>query len=280
MFLRMLLYCALCGLFLSWSGHSGGGHLMGWWWLQGMVLTAGVFPIVHFGSSNFLKRLAAVWLVLVLVSGFSTWLEGRIYLPLAEWNRPHALLASLVLYTIVAVVIAALAGLFELVASDGSDPMTRDADGIVLVMLAGGLVYVVCHWMFGAIFFRYFTHSFYNSVAELKIGLEGATSLGFRLALIEFGRGALMALAVVPAVAIMRVDRLKSAIISGVVLWVAGGLALQVAPNDIVPQHLRWLYTWQILCQSFPIGFITAWIMRKDAEPVEEPIAQAASTNA
>ena len=44
MFLRMLLYCALCGLFLSWGGHNGGGHLMRWWWLQGMVLTAGLFP--------------------------------------------------------------------------------------------------------------------------------------------------------------------------------------------------------------------------------------------
>jgi hypothetical protein len=280
-FLRMLLYCALCGLFLSWGGHNGGGHLMGWWWLQGMVLTAGVFPIVHFGPANFLRRLAAVWMVLVLVSGFSTWLEGRVYLPLADWNQSHALIADLLLYTILAVVIAGVAGLFELVAEIGPAPETRDADGIVLVMLAGGIVYLICHWVFGAIFFRYSTHSFYSSVLELKVGIEGASSLGARLHLIEFGRGALMALAVVPAIAIMRVTRMKAAILAGSVLWIAGGLALQIAPNPIIPQHLRWLYTWQILLQNFPVGFVTAWIMRKTGEPaVEELQEQAASTTA
>jgi hypothetical protein len=246
-----------------------------------MVLTAGLFPIVHFGPANFLRRLAAVWMVLVLVSGFSTWLEGRVYLPLADWNQAHALMAGLLLYTIVAVVIAGLADLFELVAADGELPATRDADGIVLVMLAGGIVYLVCHWVFGALFFRYSTHSFYSSVLELRVGMEGAISLGTRLHIIEFGRGALMALAVVPAIAIMRVDRMKAAILAGSVLWIAGGLALQIAPNPIIPQHLRWLYTWQILLQNFPVGFITAWIMRKTAEPAaEEPQVQAASTTA
>ena len=277
----MLLYCALCGLFLSWGGHNGGGHLMGWWWIQGIVLTAGVFPIVHFGPANFLRRFASVWMVLALVSGFSTWLEGRVYLPLADWNQPQALMASILLYTILAVVIAGLAGLFELVADDGESPVTRDADGIVLVMLAGGIVYLACHWVFGALFLRYSTRSFYSSVLELKVGMDGARSLGARLHIIEFGRGALMALAVVPAIALMRVDRVKAAILAGSVLWIAGGLALQIAPNPIIPQHLRWLYTWQILFQNFPVGFVTAWIMRKTAEPAaEEPQVQAASTTA
>jgi hypothetical protein len=277
----MLLYCALCGLFLSWGGHNGGGHLMGWWWLQGMVLTAGVFPIVHFAPANFLRRFASVWMVLALVSGFSTWLEGRVYLPLADWNQPHALMASLLLYTILAVVIAGLAGLFELVAEKGEAPQTRDADGIVLVMLAGGIVYLICHWVFGALFFRYSSHAFYSSVLELKVGMDAVHQLGVRLYVIEFGRGALMALAVVPAIALMRVDRMKAAILAGSVLWIAGGLALQIAPNPIIPQHLRWLYTWQILLQNFPVGFVTAWIMRKTAEPAtEEPQVQAASTTA
>ncbi len=280
MFLRMLLYCVLCGLFLSWGGHDGGGHLMSWWWLQGIVLTAGLFPIVHFGAANFLRRLASVWMLLVLVSCFSTWLEGRVYLPLADSSRPKILMAGFLLYTILAVVIAGLAGLFDLVAADGESPETRDADGIVVVMLAGGVVYLLCHWMFGALFFRYFTHSYYSSVLELKVGLDGVRQMGSRLAIIEFGRGALMALAVVPAIAIMRVDRTKSAIIAGLVLWIAGGLALQIAPNPIIPQHLRWLYTWQILLQNFPVGFITAWVMRKTAEPAEEPTPQAASTTA
>ena len=280
MFLRMLLYCALCGLFLSWGGHDGGGHLMAWWWLQGIVLTAGVFPIVHFGPTNFLRRLAAVWMVLFLVSCFTTWLEGRVYLPLAESSRPNVLMAGFLLYTILAVVIAGLAGLFELVTTDGQTPETRDAEGIILVMLAGGLAYLVCHWIFGALFFRYFTHPYYKSVLEMRVGMEGATNLGNRIRLIEFGRGALMALAVVPAIAIMRVDRVKSAIIAGAILWIASGLALQIAPDPIIPQHLRWLYTWQTLLQNFPVGFITAWIMRKSAEPAEEPTVQAASTSA
>ena len=281
MFLRMLLYCALCGLFLSWGGHNSGGHLMGWWWLQGIVLTAGIFPIVHFGPANFLRRFASVWMVLALVSGFTTWLEGRVYVPLAEWNQPHPLMSGFLLYTIMAVVIAGLAGLFELVAEDGEAPETRDADGIVLVMLAGGIVYLVCHWVFGALFFRYSTHSFYSSVLELKVGMDAVHQLGARLYVIEFGRGALMALAVVPAIALMRVDRMKAAILAGSVLWIAGGLALQIAPNPIIPQHLRWLYTWQILLQNFPVGFVTAWIMRKTAEPAaEEPQVQAASTTA
>ena len=70
MSLRMLLYCALCGLFLSWGGHGEGGHVMASWWMLGIVLTAGVFPIVHFGPSNFLRRMAAVWMALVLVAVF------------------------------------------------------------------------------------------------------------------------------------------------------------------------------------------------------------------
>ena len=89
-----------------------------------------------------------------------------------------------------------------------------------------------------------------------------------------------MALAVVPAVALMRVDRVKAAIIAGSVLWIAGGLGPQIVPNTIIPQHLRWIQTWQTLLQNFPVGFVTAWIMRKTAEPAAEPQPQAASTTA
>jgi len=80
--------------------------------------------------------------------------------------------------------------------------------------------------VFGALFFRYSTHSFYSSVLELKVGMDAVHQLGARLYVIEFGRGALMALAVVPAIALMRVDRMKAAILAGSVLWIAGGLAL------------------------------------------------------
>ncbi len=280
MSLRMLLYCALCGLFLSWGGHGEGGHVMASWWMLGIVLTAGVFPVVHFGPTNFLRRMAAVWMVLVLVAVFVTWLEGRVYLPLAEWNQSAALIGHFLLYTVFALVIAGLAELFGLVAEAGETPATRDADGIVLVMLAGGIVYLVCHWIFGALFYRYFTNTYYTSVLELKVGLEGASKLGWRLGLIEFGRGALMALAVVPAVATMRVDRMKAAIIAGSVLWIAGGLGPQIVPNAIVPQHLRWIQTWQTLLQNFPVGFTTVWIMRKIEESEPEPTPQAASTTA
>ena len=89
-----------------------------------------------------------------------------------------------------------------------------------------------------------------------------------------------MALAVVPAVATMRVDRMKAAIVAGSVLWIAGGLGPQIVPNAIVPQHLRWIQTWQTLLQNFPVGFITVWIMRKIEEPEPEPTPQAASTTA
>ena len=211
---------------------------------------------------------------------FVTWLEGRVYLPLADWNQSTVLLEHILLYSVFALVIAGLAELFGLVAETGKIPASRDADGIVLVMLAGGVLYLICHWAFTALFYRYFTHNYYSTILELKVGVEATQRLGWRLALIEFGRGALMALAVVPAVALMRVDRVKAAIIAGSVLWIAGGLGPQMVPNTIIPQHLRWIQTWQTLLQNFPVGFVTAWIMRKTAEPAAEPQPQAASTTA
>ena len=79
--------------------------------------------------------------------------------------------------------------------------------------------------------------------AVLSGGADLARSMGLEFWLIELARGVLMTLAVVPAIYTLRMRRWPAAIAVGVLVWVVGGLAPLIVPNELLGPTQRFIHT-------------------------------------
>jgi hypothetical protein len=159
-------------------------------------------------------------------------------------------------YTIVSAILAALASLLRLPRASGYSVKLRPPAALVMMVLAAGLVYVLFYLVFGGITYQFFTRQYYPD-AVTKVA-----PLGLWFWAIELGRGVLMALAVLPVICTLRMNRMNSAIAVGLLLWVTGGLALLIPPNPFMGSAQRFIHTIEILTQNFPLGFAATLLMR------------------
>ena len=117
-------------------------------------------------------------------------------------------------------------------------------------VLVSGLAYVVFYLVFGGITFFWFTKRYYPQAQQM------AEALGIWLWVIQFGRGVLMTLAVLPAIYTLRMRRWPAAVAIGVLLWVVGGLAPLVVPNAMMVPRARAIHIVEILTQNFCLGVV------------------------
>ena len=252
--LRVILYCLLGGLPMLIAA-TGAGHA-GWWWLSGVVMAAAFVPVALFGPRRLLGQLAVIAPVLLIVTAFCTWTEAWVFAPSFRQHAVRNLVGSTVMYLIVVVVLAALAAGLKMTRQSDQAVPHRSIPTAALMVLAGGIAYTIYYLIFGAITYQFFTKGYYPEAEQI------ARQLGLWFWGMQIGRGALMTLAVLPVIYTLRLSRWQTAIVVGLLIWVAGGLAPLLVPNDLMGTRQRIIHIVEIFTQNAALGFTVALLLR------------------
>jgi len=251
---RIVFYCLLGGLPITFAA-LGAGHF-GWWWLSGIVLTAAFVPVALYGPRTALRQFGAIAPVLAIITALCTWSEALVFVPAFRQRAARDLAGSLVMYLIVAAVLAALAWGLNLTKVPDCTVEHRSPVSAIALVAVCGVAYVLYYLIFGAITYQFFTKGYYPEAAQV------ARNLGIWFWAIQIGRGALMTLAVVPAIYTLRMNRWQTAIAMGVLIWVAGGLAPLLVPNAFMGTTQRVIHVVEILTQNASLGITAGWLLR------------------
>lgn len=244
--LRIALYCLLGGIPLT-IASQGAGHFV-WWWISGMLMAASFVPVALFGPKRALGHFGAVLPVLLIVTVLCLWSEGLIFVPGYTKYARSVLIGSVVMYSIFAAVLAVLAALLKLSKPGGQGLSHRPVVSAAFMILLSGFAYLVYYLVFGAITFQFFTKGYYPEAQQ------AVARLGLWFWAIQLARGVLMTLAVVPIIYTLRMKRWHAAVAVGSILWITGGVAPLVVPNELMGATQRFIHTVEIFTQNFSLG--------------------------
>jgi len=251
---RVILYCLLGGLPLTIAA-LGAGHFP-WWWLSGILMAGSFVPIALFGPRTALGQFAVMAPALMIVTVLCTWSEAVLFFPKFREQETRDLFSSIVMYLILGGVLAVLARLLKLSKATDLPVMHRSFVGATSAVILSGLAYVLYYLVFGAITYQFFTKGYYpdaqQSVARLGLWFWG----------IQLARGLLMTLAVLPVILTLRMKRWHAAIVVGLLIWILGGLALLVVPNELLGSTQRLIHTVEIFTQNFSLGVTAVLLFR------------------
>lgn len=251
---RVVLYCLLGGVPLIIAA-LGAGHIP-WWWLSGILFAASFVPVALFGPRTALGQFAVIAPVLLIVTVLCTWSEALLFVPQFSQHAARDLLGSIIMYSILAAVLAILTRLLRLSQSTELPVTHRSLLGAVAAVLVSGLAYVLYYLVFGAITYQFFTKGYFpeaeQSVARLGLWFWG----------IQYARGLLMTLAVVPVMLALRMKRWHAAIVVGLLIWITGGLAPLVVPNELMGARQRLIHIVEIFTQNFSLGVTAVLLFR------------------
>jgi hypothetical protein len=221
---------------------------------------AGSFvPIALFGPRTALGQFAVIAPVLLVVTVLCTWSEAVLFFPKFREQETRGMFSSIVMYLILCGVLAMLARLLKL--SKATDLLVthRSFVGSTSAVILSGLAYVLYYLVFGAITYQFFTKGYYpdaqQSVARLGLWFWG----------IQLARGVLMTLAVLPVILTVRMKRWHAAIVVGLLIWILGGLAVLVVPNELLGGAQRLIHTVEIFTQNFTLGVTAVLLLRPRA---------------
>jgi len=253
---RVVLYCLLGGLPLTISA-LGSGHLA-WWWLSGILFAAAFVPVALFGPRKGLGQFGVIIPALLFVTVLCLWSEALIFVPDPRFSQ-HAgsiLLSSIVLYAIFAALLAVLSQLLKVSRPVELAVPHRTVPMAALMIFLSGLAYTLYYLIFGSITFQFFTKGYYPQAEQ------SVARLGGWFWAIEIARGILMALAALPIVQTLRMKRWQTAIAVGLLIWIIGGLAPLVVPNELMGLRQRIIHTVEIFTQNFTFGVTAALLLR------------------
>jgi len=250
---RIVLYCLLGGLPLTIAA-MGTGHFA-LWWLSGIVMAAAFVPVASHGPRNVLGQFGVLVPVLAFVTVLCTWSEAMVFVPAFRQQAVLNLTAPLVMYLIMAAVLAALAWGLKLTKLEDRTVEHRSAASAIPLILVCGVAYLVYYFIFGIIAYH-FTKPYLPGAQQI------AQSMGIWFYALQIGRGILMTLAVVPAIYTLRLSRWQTAIAIGVLIWVAGGLAPLLVPNPMMGPTQRMMHIVEILTQNASLGITAGLLLR------------------
>ena len=265
--LRVLAYCILGCLPMALMLLGG---QFSWWWVSGIVLAAAFVPVALFGPPSVLGQFAVIAPLLAIVTSFCTWSEAWIFIPDFRRHGLRNLIGSLTTYLLLATVLAVLAKILKLAKPREYKPAHRGVAGTILMIAVCAMAYIVYYLVFGAITYQFFTKGYYPEAAAI------AQSLGLWFWALQLARGALMTLAVLPAIYTLRMERWQAAITIGMLIWVAGGLAPLLAANPFMGTTQRIIHIVEILLQNGSLGITAALLLRPRAARVPSVSTQTA----
>lgn len=251
---RVLLYCLVGGLPLTVAG-LGAGHTA-WWWLSGVVLAGAFVPVALYGPRSPWAQFGVIAPALFLISVFCTWTEALLFVPEFRPDAVGTLVGSTVMYLIFAAALAVLAGALRLTRPSHHAPYRRPALMTAALVVACGVLYVLYYLVSGAITYQWFTRGFYPDAPRQ------VAQLGWWFWAIQLGRGMLMTIAVVPVVHTLRLTRRQAALVVGLLVWVAGGLAPLLVPNELMGGTQRLIHIVEIFTQNASLGVTVVLLLR------------------
>jgi hypothetical protein len=268
--LRIVLYCVLGGLPMAIVA-AGAGHFV-WWWLSGIVLASAFVPVALFGPSGVLRQFGVIAPVLAIVSLLCTWSEAIVFFPSMRQHAGRDLASGLFMYLIIATALAALAPALKLAKPMDRTVERRSPVSAIAMIVVSGIAYALFYLVFGAITYQFFTKAYYPGADQI------ARDLGLWFWVIQIARGILMTVAVLPAIYTLRLSRWQTATAIGMIIWVAGGLAPLLVPNELMGTTQRMIHIVEILTQNAPLGITAVLLLRpKSKASVALPKIAAAS---
>jgi hypothetical protein len=267
--LRTGLFCLLGGLPLT-AAALGAGHFA-WWWLSGILIAASFVPLPRYGSKRLSVQFAAMAMPLVIVGSICCMSEAYLFYPAIKPEFTRDLIGGSVQFLIVAAVLTLLIKLLKL--SDSSAPPIehRSPAMAIPMVLLSGLSYVIYYLVFGGITYQYFTKQYYPHAPEM------AMALGLWFWVIQFTRGTLMTLSVLPAIYSMRVGRWQAALIVGLLIWIVGGAAPLVVPSPMMVTPQRYMHIVEIFTQNFALGVTAVLLLCPRAARIAAQVRSAAT---
>ena len=245
-------------------------------YLSGIVYAAAFVPFLLMGAPSGWKRFLGVWCAMAVAASFCTWTEYVIFVHASRKERITALVGGQVVFAVFAVLLVFAAKLLKVGVGKKVDaPDVISGRRVMGAIAGGGVVYLACYYIFGALVFQLLTKPYYSNGGRLGGAVETVAALGWWFPLIQVGRGMLMSVAVMPVLLWTPLPRLQRAIYGGLVLWAIGGLAPLIPPAESVPAILRAMHIGEIFTQNFPLGFCLAFLLMP-RKPVEAPLAMAA----
>ncbi len=251
---RIVLFCLLGGLCFTISA-MGAGHF-GWWYLSGLLTVAALIPVVRYGPRGMAAQGGAMFLMLVLIGLICTLSEGVVFFPERKAQMQAGLVGGSVLYLIAAVVLAVLAKLLKLHSNEERPIEHRSVGMTIPMVLLAAFSYLVYYEIFGAITYQFFTKGFYPHAAE-QVGAMGVWFFGYQIA-----RGLVMTLAVLPVIYTLRLPRWQAALVAGLLVWVIGGAAPLLVPNEMMTATQRYIHIGEIFTQNFLLGVTATFLLR------------------
>ena len=262
--LRVALYCLLGGVVLLVPALEV-GHLL-WWYLSGVILAASFVPVALFGPWTVRGQFGIIFPILFIVTVLTTCSEGLVFvkLPLIHEHPIRNLFSETALYLVVAIVLAVLSRALKLAHDSGKTFPRRSLAKTAGILVICAVAYMVYYFVFGAITYHLFTRVYYPDAATL-VGRLGLWFWGIQIA-----RGLLMTLAVVPVVYALRMERLQTAICAGMLIWVGGGLAPLIVPNELMGTAQRLVHIVEIFTQNFTLGLTAGLLLRPKSAATED----------
>lgn len=267
---RVALYCLLGGLPLTFAA-LGAGHFI-LWWLSGLLLAASFVPAALFGPRTAPGQFAVITPVFLIVTVLCTWSEAVLFFPQFRERETRDLFSSIVMYLLFGGILAVLARLLKLSKAPDLPVAHRSFVGATFAVILSGLAYVLYYLVFGSITYQFFTKAYYPDAPQTVARLGVWWFWGIQLA-----RGVLMTLAVVPVILTLRMKRWHAAIVVGLLLWITGGLALLVVPNEVLGGAQRFIHTVEIFTENFPFGVTAVLLLRPRSARVPAGVPAASS---
>jgi hypothetical protein len=261
--LKIGLFCLLGGLLFTVSA-LGTGHFA-WWWLSGVLTVASLAPLLCFGPRHAAAQFGALALILVFVGIVCTISEAIVFFPETRTQMLHDAVGGAVFYLVMAAALAGLSRMFRLAGPGTEQVAHRSAALAVPLVFASAASYVVYYLVFGSITFRFFTHSFYPHA------IEQVAAMGLWFWAYQFARGLVMTLAVLPAVYSLRLPRWQAALVVGLMIWIVGGGASLLVPNQLMGSAQRYVHIVEIMTQNLSLG-ITAVLLLRPAVKVTSTV--------
>ena len=258
--LRIVLYCLIGGLPLALIAPTRAAVPQTL--LAGILLSACFVPVALYGPKSILKQFAVVGTAVLFVTSFCTWTEAMLFMPSAFKGHPwQALIGGSIMWLLIALILAVLARVLKLPREAERQTVAPTPSRLPVMLLAAGLCYAVYYFIFGAITFQFFTYKYYPDATRL------AASYGMWFWVIQTGRGVLMTLSILPVLYTLRLSRGNLAIVAGMIVWIAGGAAPLLIPNDFMTPMQRFIHVIEILTQNLSLGISAAYLLTRPASP-------------
>jgi hypothetical protein len=233
-----------------------GGGKPGWWWLSGVLMAGGFVPVALRGPRSAAGQFGVIASVLLVVASLCTWSEGIVFMPSFREHAWRDLGGSMGMNLVVAAGLAALAWGLKLTQGPEEKVERRSLGSTIPLVLACGAAYVIYYLFFGAITYEHFTKVYYPEAAQL-VG-----KIGGMFWVIQLGRGVLMTLAAIPVIYTLRMKRWQAAIAVGALIWIAGGAAPLLAPNEWMGTRQRIIHIVEIFTQNASLGVTAVFLLR------------------